>query len=72
MTEQAKPKTSFARIIITPIILLVAGYLVGESALARVAERMHATTTTTTTTRLGVSSTGRAVAGDGDLDEGGG
>lgn len=28
MTEQAKPKTSFARIIITPIILLVAGYLV--------------------------------------------
>lgn len=28
MTEQAKPKTSFARIIVTPIILLVAGYLI--------------------------------------------
>lgn len=28
MTETTKPKASFARIIITPIILMVAGYLV--------------------------------------------
>lgn len=26
--DQGKPRTSFARIIVTPIILLVAGYLV--------------------------------------------
>lgn len=28
MTETPKQKTSFARIIVTPIILIVAGYLV--------------------------------------------
>lgn len=28
MTDQPKPKASFARIIITPLILLVAGYLI--------------------------------------------